>query len=151
MLCFVAKPPHYWHSLWLSGVSCWAHHAIVHPHVAAPLKGVAVLLRHRHPWHGCSDLHPHPQKMLILWDRYRPLRYSVHCKAKARTGANTYVGKDKGRYYFAGKAPQILVVPGHTTQRHKPWKQQSIMTATTQRCTSCGKLRDQLNMLTRLV
>ncbi len=33
-----------------------SHHAVVHPHVATELEGVAVLLRDRHARHRCPHL-----------------------------------------------------------------------------------------------
>ena len=39
------------------------------------------------------------------------------------------MGEDKGRYYFAGEAPQIFIVPGHTTQSQQIVRGQSTFVA----------------------
>lgn len=56
-------------------------------------------------------------------------RNQEFCRLKEIERADAYMSEDKGRYYFAGEAPQIFIVPGHTTQSQQIIRVQSTFVA----------------------
>lgn len=78
----------------------------MHPHVAAPLEGVAVLFRHRHAWHCCSHLHTALKKFVTNTGRFKYLPEILQTKYKnsklvltcAKTRGDTILQERRPRF-----------------------------------------------------